>query len=295
VDAGNKPSPRYGHAMAYDAAHGLNVLFGGMDQAISYPAETWLFDGGTWQLATPVTSPAGRRYCPMVYDAARARVVLFSGDGPTRPKPADTWEWDGTSWHDVTPAGASPPARSGHAMAYDAARGLVVLYGGQANYNDGGMTRFGDTWVWDGGTWAELSPVVPPPALVESAMTYDVARQRVVLFGGVDGAGSARNGVYEWDGVSWAMSGATMAPSARNGHAMSYFSARATSVTFGGVGTADTWLWDGVDWQQCRSATPAPAARYYTALAPDSAGRVVVFGGRDYGAHMLNDTYLLEP
>ena len=46
--------------------------------------------------------------------------------GPAVPGP--TWEYDGTGWFARTPA-ASPPARSGHALAYDSARGKVVLFG----------------------------------------------------------------------------------------------------------------------------------------------------------------------
>ena len=44
----------------------------------------------------------------------------------------------------------SPSARGGSAMAYDAARGRVVLFGGA----DVDGTPLGDTWTWDGTTWA---------------------------------------------------------------------------------------------------------------------------------------------
>ena len=56
----------------------------------------------------------------MVYDAARGRVVLFGGT-LSGPALADTWEWDGVSWTLVEPA-VRPPARGGHAMAYDSVR-----------------------------------------------------------------------------------------------------------------------------------------------------------------------------
>ena len=41
-----------------------------------------------------------------------------------------TWQWDGSAWTVVTTAG--PSERSDHAMAYDSARGVTVLFGGDA-------------------------------------------------------------------------------------------------------------------------------------------------------------------
>lgn len=65
-------------------------------------------------------------------------------------------------------------ARSSHAMAYDSARGRVVLFGGQGS---------SDTWEWDGNDWTLRSPNNSPPARSRHAMAYDSARQHVVLFG----------------------------------------------------------------------------------------------------------------
>ena len=53
--------------------------------------------------------------------------MLFGGYGGSYR--GDTWEWDGTVWVDKTPA-TSPSARDAHAMAYDSARGRIVLFGG---------------------------------------------------------------------------------------------------------------------------------------------------------------------
>jgi hypothetical protein len=48
-------------------------------------------------------------------------------------------------------------ARAGHAMAYDAARGQVVLFGGwDRSYSN-------DTWVWDGTNWVQKFPANAPP------------------------------------------------------------------------------------------------------------------------------------
>ena len=52
----------------------------------------------------------------------------------------DTWEWDGNDWRSFAPATAPSP-RYGPALAYDAARGRVVLFGG----TDGNF-GLADTW-----------------------------------------------------------------------------------------------------------------------------------------------------
>ena len=68
-------------------------------------------------------------------------------------------------------------------MAYDAARGNVVLFGG------GGPPGFlSDTWTWNGSQWTQRFPASNPPGRDNSGVTYDVARAKVVLFGGYNGA-----------------------------------------------------------------------------------------------------------
>src|SRR5438128_4978378 len=89
------PSPRYDAGMAYDAARGQVVLFGGQD-ASSFFGDTWTWDGAAWTLRTPAHSPPPMCCMGMAYDAARGQVVLFGGYdfAPI----GDTWTWDGTDW-----------------------------------------------------------------------------------------------------------------------------------------------------------------------------------------------------
>ena len=74
-------------------------------------------------------------------------------------------------------------------LTYDAARGVVVLFGG---YGKDPQTRtvkpLDDLWEWDGARW-QLVPVSQrPPPRESAAITYDSVRQRAVLFGGHTGA-----------------------------------------------------------------------------------------------------------
>src|SRR5262245_20095265 len=132
---------RNAHAMAYDRARGVTVLFGGSDQTPE--GDTWVWGGSVWtRRATGGPSP--RTGHAMAYDSARGATVLFGGtaNGPN----GETWEWDGNSW--TLKATSGPSSRSKHAMAYDSARGVTVLFGGF----DGGA-RSGETWEWDGHAW----------------------------------------------------------------------------------------------------------------------------------------------
>ena len=87
--------------------------------------------------------------------------------------PLPTW-----TWTHQTPA-TSPPARSAATVAYDAATGQVVLFGG-----NNGSAALGDTWTWDGTNWTQQSPAISPPARHLAAMAYDASAGQLVLFGG---------------------------------------------------------------------------------------------------------------
>lgn len=241
------PSGRAGHAMAFDGLRKQVVLFGGA--AASPPAsaagETWVWDGESWTQVAD-TGPGSRSGTTMAYDAARKRVVLFGGTTDAGPWGADTWEWDGAEWTKMNDGGVS--GRSAHALAYDADRKRVVLFGGLEPALAGpmGINYLGDTWEWNGETWAKVADTGPMPRF-DSAMAYDVSRKRVVLFGGHRHTPQLGD-TWEWDGSHWTQR-QNMGPSPRMRHAMVCDTDRARVVLFGGNlwgGTpfaGDTWEW----------------------------------------------------
>src|ERR1700736_2020 len=132
----NSPSPRYAAAMAYDAARGKTVLFGGSDGSQNYSRETWIWDGRTWTQLSPVTSPPAQYGASLAYDPIRQNVVLFGGDG-------STWTWDGTNWTQRNPI-ASPTGRLFPGLVWDGATANVLLFGGDGIPSG----HFNDTWTW---------------------------------------------------------------------------------------------------------------------------------------------------
>ena len=77
--------------MAYDAATGTVVLFGGDVGVHHFLGDTWTWDGSTWTKQAPKTSPPARHSASMAYDAATGTVVLFGGQGGVFL--GDTWTW----------------------------------------------------------------------------------------------------------------------------------------------------------------------------------------------------------
>lgn len=301
--------------MAYDAARGRIMLFGGSDGSV-YLLDTWQFDGVTWTQVMSRNVPSPRMDAALAYDAARNLAVLFGGRAHPNSPFGDTWEFDGSNWARVATSG--PAARFNAGMAYDFVRGRIVLFGGLSSGGTG--TLFGDTWEFDGAIWTPSITPNTPPARAVRVMTFDAARSNVVLHGGhgasgpladtwtYDGsdwtsvaaspitsrlfaaaaydASRARTVAFddlaetwEYDGANWIKTVANF--DARYGHAVTYDSARARIVLFGGGATPrdDTWEFDGASWQRV-TTSPAPSPRTGHAITYDSGrGRTVLFGG----------------
>jgi hypothetical protein len=284
------PPACYGHSMAYDSTRKRTVLFGGSASAV---VGTWEWDGNNWNKQNPSTSPPWRYIHTMTYDSARQRTVLFGGDAGSGQL-GDTWEWDGNNWSQKNTL-TNPAPCLGSAMTYDAARKRIVLFGGRGGPN--AHQEYNTTWEWDGATWTNvLIPAGHPSQRYEYAMTFDAARQRIVLFGG--GLGGQRlSDTWEWDGTTWTQRNPITSPPGRFAHSMAYDSSRRRVVLFGGDGTGllnDTWEWDGADWRQLQPAVSPPARKDHAMVYDSATRRIVLFGGATGTwpiQNPLNDTW----
>ncbi|MFY9343493.1 MAG: kelch repeat-containing protein [Planctomycetota bacterium] len=294
------PSARHGHALAYDVARGVTVLFGGIANPVAL-GDTWEWNGSNWTQRFPANAPSPRLAHAMAFDSARNRVVVFGGAfaPPVATVSDETWEWDGNNWYQLQPP-VRPSPRSGAAMTYDAARNVCVLFGGSnltiTSVND-------DTWEWNGTTWVLRTPLVRPPGRWRPFLAYDQALGQVTLFGGGDAAGTGYQpfaDTWTWNGTSWQQRAPLTTPTARNGGGSAYDGQRGLLVTWGGTtsiasANAQTWVWNGTDWRH-DPRTPAPAGRWATAAAYDLArGRTVLFGGAGNGWTLLGDTWAANP
>ena len=281
----SNPQARYSAALV--SLGSRLVLFGGYMGSSAY-GDTWAFDGADWTQAASGERPSARWRHAMAYDSARGKVVMFGGYDASSTHLNDTWEFDGVNWAEVTPSGSSPSVRNSHAMAYDSARGKIVLSFGSQSVPTSNGNLLVDTWEWDGARWTEILTATPPPARNLHAMAYDRARQVVVMFGG---QGSAALGdTWEFDGVDWTQV-ASSGPGLRYAHAMAYDRARQVVVMFGGVQTgsdykSDTWEFDGANWTDVTPvSSPSPVERRSHAMVYEShCKRVVLFGGNNGGS-----------
>ncbi len=264
------PPARQRHGMVTDTVRQRIVMFGGEGRE-----DTWVFDGRVWtQLATNQPAPL-RDGFGCAFDELRKDVVVFGGSpiGSSIPS-TDTWRLHGNAWSQV-PTSVAPPGRQQPVMAFDRARGEVVLFGG---YDPLSGTFLNDTWTWNGSSWLARAPATVPSAY-SATMAYDAARQRVVL---VDTWFPA---TWEWNGTNWLPHPAPPL-SPRRAASIAYRPDLQTIVLFGGdAGTfqpplADTWSYDGSSWTQLVS-TLTPPGRYGHGLAWDPVGqRTALFGGR---------------
>lgn len=181
----------------------------------------------------------------------------------------------------------NPPSarQSARMMAYDSANDRIVLFGG----SPASGTYLGDTRVFwcSTNTWTTVSGGPAPSPRYGHSVTYDSARNEVILFGGrvTNSAGSLDNQTWAFNGTTWQQRSPVNAPTARFLHAAAFDSTRSVIVLFGGGGTfvaSDTWEWNGSNWIQRAMTIPsADPLRSNSAIAYDPVRqRTVIFGGR---------------
>jgi cysteine-rich repeat protein len=281
--AASGPAGRWAHTLT-KAANGDVVLVGGASGSTILD-DVWTY-GGTWS-EQPLELWPSARITPLVYDSVRREVVVFSGANERAGIPvADTWAFDGETWRKRSSSGPVP--RSQHALAFDTARGRVVMFGGEPVGL--GDPKLGDeTWEWDGTTWHAIAPAQKPSGRRHPALAYDEDRHVVVMFGGQQPLQQTGllGDTWEYDGTTWVQT-ATSGPLPQKEAAIAYDATAHRMILFDADGT--TWSYQGTTWSRLIEPGPAaPSARQLTTLHYDQArGRVVLYGGVD------NDVYYAD-
>ncbi len=225
------------------------------------------------------------------------------------------------TWTKVIPDVTLPSARDGHTAVYDSTGDRMIVFGGQ----DDGAVR-NDVWVLTKATspsypaWIALAPTGTPPApRTHASAVYDPATNRMIVYGGDDGAGTPVAYGDAWvltnaNGLggtpAWLPLAATGAPAARSGHAAAYDRGSNRMIVFGGNATPGTCggaladvqvlanangLGGSPAWTALAPTGTAPSARWHHGAAYDDAtGRLIVTGGEDGCGAANTEAWLLD-
>jgi hypothetical protein len=146
----------------------------------------------------------------------------------------------------LQPAGQpeAPEPRSGAAVAYDASRHVLVLFGGTT----GDRRQLDDMWTWDGTHWTRLHPAAAPPPVASALMAADAADGTLVLYG-------AAGNTWTWDGTTWRSHPGS--PPLDASAVMAYDPATRGVLLYLAPtgGEHQTWRWDGAAWTRLAPRT----------------------------------------
>jgi hypothetical protein len=259
---GNRPGDRWHHSLAYDSVRNALLLLGGETQfrndaggyTLANVSDLWSAGASGWTCelsSDPIPTRTGARIAAAPW---RGEVMQFGGILPQAAIMNDTWVWDGKWWRERF-SQAVPNGRYAHVLATEAARGVVLMFGGRAPAGGlpGQEFEFGDTWTWDGIAWTQVA-TSGPMARSDAGMAHHDGSGLTILFGGRN-QGVLLGDTWAWDGNAWTQLFPAASPPAMAQHDMAYDRARGVIVLLGSGGT---WEWDGASWTQRQPASSPP-------------------------------------
>jgi N-acetylneuraminic acid mutarotase len=303
---GKRPDARTFHAMSYDQAAGVMVLFGGSSMSGPAGNDTWAYDlsGNQWTELFPKSTPPARYGHTLVYMKDFGLTAMFGGFRMSNDQPQnDLWVFNTgkNTWVNITPAVNPVPRRGYHAMSYDESKKLVIIFGGAALSS--GTNTMNDTWEYDpvGNKWN--GPVTGPAQLKlrsGHSMAYNPTVSKTVMFGGRDSTGGLLNDTWLYGGGTWTRVVPFSSPGHRTGFSMTFDALVGETVIFSGQTlvspSSDIWGYDAGKntWNQHASSSfenPAPTTN--AEMVFDHARSVILmFGGFAMGEQ--GDLWMLD-
>jgi hypothetical protein len=253
-----------------------------------------------WTQLTLSVNPATRERPATATDGNV--LYLYGGQsGTTTSTYANLMAFNGTAWTTISATGTACGPRAGAVMAWDSARGKLVVFSGNGAAGVW-ATHETTTWEWDSaGGWSQKFPATVPDSRWLVGGSAYVPGVGVVFHGGnaktIPSSATAyiSNETWAWDGTNWTLLTNT-GPTVQNGalvyrsatHDLIYFGG--TTVT-GGPNVADTFKYDVATntWSQVVTATlptsdvagtTAPGLSAPNAYYHPLTGKVVIHGGQ---------------
>jgi hypothetical protein len=246
----------------------------------------------------------------MVYDPVRQRAMVFGGTvqedvelkfneilGLTLAGPP-TW---------TRPVNEIRPfPREKHSAVIDAPRDRMVTFGGTSSTG----TLYNEAWTLDLAEiqgWTLLAPSGTPPAgRIDHAAIYDPVGQRMILFGGWNGAGVYFAGVSQLSlsgSPAWStIAAAGSPPASRSGHTAVYDAVRNRMLVFGGISGGTVFndvralsLGASPTWTLLTPSGVPPAGRHgHVAIYDPLRDRMIIARGVGIGGAGLADVWELK-
>jgi hypothetical protein len=232
----------------------------------------------------------------MTYDAADGYVVLFGGLSPNGTLLAETWTFHAGVWKNLNlTSNESPPARAFASITYDAADGVVLLFGGLNQPVASNAAKLNDTWEFHGGNWVKISTNHAPSRRFAASMAFDAADGYVLLLGGNSTIGPSAD-TWTFLGGVWTKLALSSAPSPRYGAAMTYFPGDNGSVVLmDGMGARGVytshplnWTWGFIGGKWTHSGTASFLAKpidRFGAVMASSSNKTILVGGAEFPLH----------
>jgi len=321
------PSDRREHIAIYNRKDDTYLMFGGFGFSSSAPEynfnEVWALSmsdpaAGWTHVAIPGNAPGPRKDVQWGYDVARNRLLIFGGYGQHYVGDPIYWQndvWElklngQPQWHELSPIGTPPQGRLAGVAAFDPKRQRFIGFGGTAGAPV-------DTWSLDLHGQPEWSTIETngqnPPGAYGMGSIYDPIRDRMVVFGGSNGADyyGSNNNIWAltlddspmWTQLYAADTNAPKPPPRRSMMTV-YDPLRDRMIVYGGFDAvpwsdqflADTWalsMSGPLAWDELTPGGTVPHGRDVGAAIYDPThDRMVLFGGWG-GTTLLGDTQFL--
>lgn len=228
--------------------------------------------------ATSSSSDAAGAVADPVQAAASGTPALTAQPAAPAPQPAA---------HESGPQAPGP--RYSPAMAYDGARGEVVLFGGAAGFFRDVV--FSDTWTLVGHRWTQRATVHSPSPRSDAEMAYDPAHHQVVLFGGRGPGLQLLTDTWLWDGADWTQAAPAVTPASTLDQGITFFAGTHTVLMLSEhfPGPSHLYSWDGTNWTDLTPGGGPPGIPGQGGLSVDPVrGVVVLLGDHEGGGTLLH-------
>lgn len=292
---GSSPPERAGHTATFDPLRRRMVVFGnGVDPG---SAETWILDLAStpaWSQVVTEPRPPGRYLHAAAYDPRGRRILVLGGLSPGAGGIAnDIWSFalDGDPvWSELHPAGTPPTPTIGLSAVYDSRRNRLLVLG--RNESTATIDKTWELSLEPSPAWSPVSTAGSPGDLFFQSAVYDSARDRMLVFDGVQSRGGE---VWELSlsGLpTWARLAATgRPPRNRTFQATAMDGDRQQLLVFGGLqpGTGDPFAeMNDLEALQFDIPTPTLLSVEEAAVEP---GVVRIIWRSSGGARMIGTVY----